>query len=192
MVPAVTEPQVPVPRDPVSLSQPCSPVVGLASKGHLPRISSVPRAGGSSWGGVRGQPGSGAASLNRFSRQPSRAVPGHCPEPWKRRKVLEQSPAYRSLAGRGWIKCCIVSKITNWTPSLQAAVPAVLSRSRCPSWFPLTFFGFLLYVFCFLMTLLLTSLQKSSDLAAFCGQGEGEASGHGNDVVSQAWGLPFN
>uniref|UniRef100_A0A670J6Z9 Eukaryotic translation initiation factor 4 gamma 3 n=1 Tax=Podarcis muralis TaxID=64176 RepID=A0A670J6Z9_PODMU len=38
---------------------------------------------------------------------PSRAVPVHCPDNWKRRKVLEQSPVYRSLAGRGWIKYCI-------------------------------------------------------------------------------------
>ncbi|XP_063173596.1 eukaryotic translation initiation factor 4 gamma 3 isoform X6 [Candoia aspera] len=36
---------------------------------------------------------------------PSRAVPIPCPDPWKRRKVLEQSPVYGSLAGRGWIKC---------------------------------------------------------------------------------------
>ncbi|XP_039223687.1 eukaryotic translation initiation factor 4 gamma 3 isoform X6 [Crotalus tigris] len=35
---------------------------------------------------------------------PGRAVPIPCLGPWKRRKVLEQSPAYRSLAGRGWIK----------------------------------------------------------------------------------------
>ncbi|XP_023796072.1 eukaryotic translation initiation factor 4 gamma 3 isoform X1 [Cyanistes caeruleus] len=38
---------------------------------------------------------------------PSRTVPVHCTENWKRRKVLEQSPVYRSLAGRGWIKYCI-------------------------------------------------------------------------------------
>ncbi|XP_010012532.1 PREDICTED: eukaryotic translation initiation factor 4 gamma 3, partial [Nestor notabilis] len=38
---------------------------------------------------------------------PSRAVPIHCTDNWKRRKVLEQSPVYRSLAGRGWIKYCI-------------------------------------------------------------------------------------
>ncbi|XP_072773501.1 eukaryotic translation initiation factor 4 gamma 3 isoform X2 [Taeniopygia guttata] len=38
---------------------------------------------------------------------PSRTVPIHCTENWKRRKVLEQSPVYRSLAGRGWIKYCI-------------------------------------------------------------------------------------
>ncbi|XP_013925281.1 PREDICTED: eukaryotic translation initiation factor 4 gamma 3 [Thamnophis sirtalis] len=35
---------------------------------------------------------------------PGRAVPIPCLGPWKRRKVLEQSPVYRSLAGRGWIK----------------------------------------------------------------------------------------
>uniref|UniRef100_A0A8C5U357 Eukaryotic translation initiation factor 4 gamma 3 n=1 Tax=Malurus cyaneus samueli TaxID=2593467 RepID=A0A8C5U357_9PASS len=39
--------------------------------------------------------------------QTSRTVPIHCTENWKRRKVLEQSPVYRSLAGRGWIKYCI-------------------------------------------------------------------------------------
>ncbi|XP_068027919.1 eukaryotic translation initiation factor 4 gamma 3 isoform X4 [Anomalospiza imberbis] len=38
---------------------------------------------------------------------PGRTVPIHCTENWKRRKVLEQSPVYRSLAGRGWIKYCI-------------------------------------------------------------------------------------
>ncbi|XP_026718450.1 eukaryotic translation initiation factor 4 gamma 3 isoform X6 [Athene cunicularia] len=38
---------------------------------------------------------------------PSRTVPIHCTDNWKRRKVLEQSPVYRSLAGRGWIKYCI-------------------------------------------------------------------------------------
>uniref|UniRef100_A0A8C6JSA8 Uncharacterized protein n=1 Tax=Melopsittacus undulatus TaxID=13146 RepID=A0A8C6JSA8_MELUD len=40
-------------------------------------------------------------------RRPSRTVPIHCTDNWKRRKVLEQSPVYRSLAGRGWIKYCI-------------------------------------------------------------------------------------
>uniref|UniRef100_A0A8C8AUM7 Eukaryotic translation initiation factor 4 gamma 3 n=1 Tax=Otus sunia TaxID=257818 RepID=A0A8C8AUM7_9STRI len=39
--------------------------------------------------------------------QTSRTVPIHCTDNWKRRKVLEQSPVYRSLAGRGWIKYCI-------------------------------------------------------------------------------------
>ncbi|XP_074916381.1 eukaryotic translation initiation factor 4 gamma 3 isoform X7 [Chelonoidis abingdonii] len=38
---------------------------------------------------------------------PSRTVPIHCTDNWKRRKVLEQNPVYRSLAGRGWIKYCI-------------------------------------------------------------------------------------
>ncbi|XP_074017770.1 eukaryotic translation initiation factor 4 gamma 3 isoform X3 [Numenius arquata] len=38
---------------------------------------------------------------------PSRTVPIHCTDNWKRRKVLDQSPVYRSLAGRGWIKYCI-------------------------------------------------------------------------------------
>ncbi|XP_015152755.2 eukaryotic translation initiation factor 4 gamma 3 isoform X9 [Gallus gallus] len=38
---------------------------------------------------------------------PGRTVPIHCTDNWKRRKVLEQSPVYRSLAGRGWIKYCI-------------------------------------------------------------------------------------
>lgn len=60
-----------------------------------------------------------AASLNQFFWQPSRTVPIHCTDNWKRRKVLEQSPVYRSLAGRGWIKYCIVSNITNCTPSCR-------------------------------------------------------------------------
>ncbi|XP_060056817.1 eukaryotic translation initiation factor 4 gamma 3 isoform X6 [Erinaceus europaeus] len=38
---------------------------------------------------------------------PSRTVPIHCTDNGKRRKVLEQTPVYRSLAGRGWIKYCI-------------------------------------------------------------------------------------
>ncbi|XP_074162081.1 eukaryotic translation initiation factor 4 gamma 3 isoform X5 [Sminthopsis crassicaudata] len=38
---------------------------------------------------------------------PSRTMPIHCTDNWKRRKVLEQTPVYRSLAGRGWIKYCI-------------------------------------------------------------------------------------
>ncbi|XP_074236313.1 eukaryotic translation initiation factor 4 gamma 3 isoform X16 [Saimiri boliviensis] len=38
---------------------------------------------------------------------PSRTVPIHCTDNWKRRKVFEQTPVYRSLAGRGWIKYCI-------------------------------------------------------------------------------------
>ncbi|XP_048681345.2 eukaryotic translation initiation factor 4 gamma 3 isoform X23 [Caretta caretta] len=38
---------------------------------------------------------------------PSRTVPIHCTDNWKRRKVLEQNPVYRSLAGGGWIKYCI-------------------------------------------------------------------------------------
>lgn len=46
-------------------------------------------------------------------------MPIHCTDNWKRRKVLEQSPVYRSLAGRGWIKYCIVSNITNCTPSCR-------------------------------------------------------------------------
>lgn len=60
-----------------------------------------------------------AASLNQFFWQPGRTVPIHCTDNWKRRKVLEQSPVYRSLAGRGWIKYCIVSNITNCTPSCR-------------------------------------------------------------------------
>lgn len=60
-----------------------------------------------------------AASLNQFFWQPSRTVPIHCTDNWKRRKVLEQTPVYRSLAGRGWIKYCIVSNITNCTSCRQ-------------------------------------------------------------------------
>uniref|UniRef100_A0A8B9GIH2 Eukaryotic translation initiation factor 4 gamma 3 n=1 Tax=Amazona collaria TaxID=241587 RepID=A0A8B9GIH2_9PSIT len=42
-----------------------------------------------------------------FVTPETRTVPIHCTDNWKRRKVLEQSPVYRSLAGRGWIKYCI-------------------------------------------------------------------------------------
>ncbi|XP_060115630.1 eukaryotic translation initiation factor 4 gamma 3 [Heteronotia binoei] len=43
-----------------------------------------------------------------MSTQPqTRSPPSPCTEPWKRRKVLQQSPVYRSLAERGWIKYCI-------------------------------------------------------------------------------------
>lgn len=72
---------------------------------------------------TRGRPASGTASLNQFSRQPSRAVPLPCLDPWKRRKVLEQSPVYRSLAGRGWIKYYLVSNMTNCTPSRRQLCP---------------------------------------------------------------------
>ncbi|XP_077007083.1 eukaryotic translation initiation factor 4 gamma 3 isoform X13 [Tamandua tetradactyla] len=60
---------------------------------------------------------------------PSRTVPIHCTDNWKRRKVLEQTPVYRSLAGRGWIKYCIFfqrpqiqpprATIPNSTPSIR-------------------------------------------------------------------------
>uniref|UniRef100_A0A8D0NNZ9 Eukaryotic translation initiation factor 4 gamma 3 n=1 Tax=Sus scrofa TaxID=9823 RepID=A0A8D0NNZ9_PIG len=60
---------------------------------------------------------------------PSRTVPIHCTDNWKRRKVLEQTPVYRSLAGRGWIKYCIFfqrpqiqpprATIPNSSPSLR-------------------------------------------------------------------------
>ncbi|XP_077167495.1 eukaryotic translation initiation factor 4 gamma 3 isoform X4 [Paroedura picta] len=43
-----------------------------------------------------------------MSTQPqTRSPPSPCTEPWKRRKVLQQSLVYRSLTERGWIKYCI-------------------------------------------------------------------------------------
>ncbi|KAI1231343.1 hypothetical protein IHE44_0007787 [Lamprotornis superbus] len=59
--------------------------------------------------------------------KPSRTVPIHCTENWKRRKVLEQSPVYRSLAGRGWIKYCI--ECTDFA-SLLKARGAVAASAR--------------------------------------------------------------
>ncbi|XP_051027413.1 eukaryotic translation initiation factor 4 gamma 3 isoform X8 [Acomys russatus] len=53
---------------------------------------------------------------------PSRAVPIHCTDNWKRRKVLEQTPVYRSLAGRGWIKYCIFFQRPQIQPP-RAAIP---------------------------------------------------------------------
>nr|XP_021486460.1 eukaryotic translation initiation factor 4 gamma 3 isoform X2 [Meriones unguiculatus] len=53
---------------------------------------------------------------------PSRTVPIHCTDNWKRRKVLEQTPVYRSLAGRGWIKYCIFFQRPQIQPP-RAAIP---------------------------------------------------------------------
>lgn len=75
-----------------------------------------------------------AASLNQFSWQPSRAVPIHCTDNWKRRKVLEQTPVYRSLAGRGWIKYCIVSNITNCTSCRQRCLWPALFLTTLTHW----------------------------------------------------------
>lgn len=46
-----------------------------------------------------------------------------------------------------------------------AAVPVALSQSRCPFWFSFAFFWVLLCAFRFLITALLTDLQKITDLA---------------------------
>lgn len=75
-----------------------------------------------------------AASLNQFSWQPSRTVPIHCTDNWKRRKVLEQTPVYRSLAGRGWIKYCIVSNITNCTFCRQQCLWHTLLLTTSTYW----------------------------------------------------------
>lgn len=75
-----------------------------------------------------------AASLNQFSWQPSRTVPIHCTDNWKRRKVLEQTPVYRSLAGRGWIKYCIVSNITNCTCCRQQCLWHTLFLTTSTYW----------------------------------------------------------
>ncbi|XP_076421618.1 eukaryotic translation initiation factor 4 gamma 3 isoform X31 [Peromyscus maniculatus bairdii] len=53
---------------------------------------------------------------------PSRTVPIHCTDNWKRRKVLEQTPVYRSLAGRGWIKYCIFFQRPQLQPP-RATIP---------------------------------------------------------------------
>ncbi|KAM8788652.1 eukaryotic translation initiation factor 4 gamma 3 isoform 10-T10 [Rhynchonycteris naso] len=73
---------------------------------------------------------------------PSRTVPIHCTDNWKRRKVLEQTPVYRSLAGRGWIKYCIFfqrpqiqpprATIPNSSPSIRpgAQTPAAVYQAN--------------------------------------------------------------
>uniref|UniRef100_A0A670J7U6 Eukaryotic translation initiation factor 4 gamma 3 n=1 Tax=Podarcis muralis TaxID=64176 RepID=A0A670J7U6_PODMU len=67
---------------------------------------------------------------------PSRAVPVHCPDNWKRRKVLEQSPVYRSLAGRGWIKYCIFFQRPQIQPpraTIQNSSPSIRPGAQTPT-----------------------------------------------------------
>uniref|UniRef100_A0A8C5NQE7 Eukaryotic translation initiation factor 4 gamma 3 n=1 Tax=Junco hyemalis TaxID=40217 RepID=A0A8C5NQE7_JUNHY len=67
---------------------------------------------------------------------PSRTVPIHCTENWKRRKVLEQSPVYRSLAGRGWIKYCIFFQRPQIQPpraTIQNSNPSIRPGAQTPT-----------------------------------------------------------
>uniref|UniRef100_A0A8C9MMJ5 Eukaryotic translation initiation factor 4 gamma 3 n=1 Tax=Serinus canaria TaxID=9135 RepID=A0A8C9MMJ5_SERCA len=67
---------------------------------------------------------------------PSRTVPIHCTENWKRRKVLEQSPVYRSLAGRGWIKYCIFFQRPQIQPpraTIQNSSPSIRPGAQTPT-----------------------------------------------------------
>uniref|UniRef100_A0A8U7P8G8 Eukaryotic translation initiation factor 4 gamma 3 n=1 Tax=Corvus moneduloides TaxID=1196302 RepID=A0A8U7P8G8_CORMO len=68
--------------------------------------------------------------------QTSRTVPIHCTENWKRRKVLEQSPVYRSLAGRGWIKYCIFFQRPQIQPpraTIQNSSPSIRPGAQTPT-----------------------------------------------------------
>ncbi|XP_061456785.1 eukaryotic translation initiation factor 4 gamma 3 isoform X16 [Rhineura floridana] len=67
---------------------------------------------------------------------PSRAVPIHCTDNWKRRKVLEQSPVYRSLAERGWIKYCIFFQRPQIQPpraAIQNSSPPLRPGAQTPT-----------------------------------------------------------
>ncbi|XP_065430875.1 eukaryotic translation initiation factor 4 gamma 3 isoform X8 [Chrysemys picta bellii] len=67
---------------------------------------------------------------------PSRTVPIHCTDNWKRRKVLEQNPVYRSLAGRGWIKYCIFFQRPQLQPSraaIQNSSPSIRPGAQTPT-----------------------------------------------------------
>uniref|UniRef100_A0A8D2JL72 Eukaryotic translation initiation factor 4 gamma 3 n=1 Tax=Varanus komodoensis TaxID=61221 RepID=A0A8D2JL72_VARKO len=67
---------------------------------------------------------------------PGRAMPIHCPDTWKRRKVLEQSPVYRSLAGRGWIKYCIFFQRPQIQPpraTIQNSSPSIRPGAQTPT-----------------------------------------------------------
>ncbi|XP_062449432.1 eukaryotic translation initiation factor 4 gamma 3 isoform X6 [Rhea pennata] len=67
---------------------------------------------------------------------PSRTVPIHCTDNWKRRKVLEQSPVYRSLAGRGWIKYCIFFQRPQIQPpraTIQNSSPSIRPGAQTPT-----------------------------------------------------------
>uniref|UniRef100_A0A8C6NDJ3 Uncharacterized protein n=1 Tax=Melopsittacus undulatus TaxID=13146 RepID=A0A8C6NDJ3_MELUD len=69
-------------------------------------------------------------------RRPSRTVPIHCTDNWKRRKVLEQSPVYRSLAGRGWIKYCIFFQRPQIQPpraTIQNSSPSIRPGAQTPT-----------------------------------------------------------
>uniref|UniRef100_A0A8C3TA21 Eukaryotic translation initiation factor 4 gamma 3 n=1 Tax=Chelydra serpentina TaxID=8475 RepID=A0A8C3TA21_CHESE len=73
----------------------------------------------------------------RQSRSPPlRTVPIHCTDNWKRRKVLEQNPVYRSLAGRGWIKYCIFFQRPQIQPSraaIQNSSPSIRPGAQTPT-----------------------------------------------------------
>ncbi|XP_048681348.2 eukaryotic translation initiation factor 4 gamma 3 isoform X27 [Caretta caretta] len=67
---------------------------------------------------------------------PSRTVPIHCTDNWKRRKVLEQNPVYRSLAGGGWIKYCIFFQRPQIQPSraaIQNSSPSIRPGAQTPT-----------------------------------------------------------
>ncbi|XP_043846626.1 eukaryotic translation initiation factor 4 gamma 3 isoform X22 [Dromiciops gliroides] len=67
---------------------------------------------------------------------PSRTVPIHCTDNWKRRKVLEQTPVYRSLAGRGWIKYCIFFQRPQIQPpraTIQNSSPSIRPGAQTPT-----------------------------------------------------------
>uniref|UniRef100_A0A670ZV76 Eukaryotic translation initiation factor 4 gamma 3 n=1 Tax=Pseudonaja textilis TaxID=8673 RepID=A0A670ZV76_PSETE len=67
---------------------------------------------------------------------PSRAVPIPCLGPWKRRKVLEQSPVYRSLAGRGWIKYYLFFQRPQIQPpraTIQNSSPSLRPGAQTPT-----------------------------------------------------------
>ncbi|XP_027626390.1 eukaryotic translation initiation factor 4 gamma 3 isoform X2 [Tupaia chinensis] len=67
---------------------------------------------------------------------PSRTVPIHCTDNWKRRKVLEQTPVYRSLAGRGWIKYCIFFQRPQIQPpraTIPSSSPSIRPGAQTPT-----------------------------------------------------------
>ncbi|XP_074162087.1 eukaryotic translation initiation factor 4 gamma 3 isoform X11 [Sminthopsis crassicaudata] len=67
---------------------------------------------------------------------PSRTMPIHCTDNWKRRKVLEQTPVYRSLAGRGWIKYCIFFQRPQIQPpraTIQNSSPSIRPGAQTPT-----------------------------------------------------------
>uniref|UniRef100_A0A8B9GLW9 Eukaryotic translation initiation factor 4 gamma 3 n=1 Tax=Amazona collaria TaxID=241587 RepID=A0A8B9GLW9_9PSIT len=71
-----------------------------------------------------------------FVTPETRTVPIHCTDNWKRRKVLEQSPVYRSLAGRGWIKYCIFFQRPQIQPpraTIQNSSPSIRPGAQTPT-----------------------------------------------------------